>query len=150
MGLAQVERLFRTLKGIDIRVRPIRHRTEAHVRAHIFLCMLAYYVEWHLRQAWASLLFDDEELATDRKGRDPVAPAVPSASARGKKLEREGKGGLAVHSFETLLQELGTRCRNRCRMKSAPTGATLDRITEATALQTRAMELLTMLSGNAH
>ena len=149
-SLAQVERLFRTLKGIDIRVRPIRHRTEAHVRAHIFLCMLAYYVEWHLRQAWASLLFDDEELATDRKGRDPVAPAVPSASARGKKLEREGKGGLAVHSFETLLQELGTRCRNRCRMKSAPTGATLDRITEATALQTRAMELLTMLSGNAH
>jgi transposase len=149
-SLSQVERLFRTLKGIDIRVRPIRHRTEAHVRAHILLCMLAYYVEWHMRQALAPLLFDDEHLATDRKVRDPVAPAVPSASARRKKAKRVADDGFPVHSFETLLQELGTRCRNRCRMKSVPTGATLDQITEATPLQARAMQLLGAFPGSAH
>src|SRR5450756_1927779 len=76
-GLARVERAFRCLKGIDLRVRPIHHRTEAHVRAHIFLCLLAYYVEWHLRQAWAPLMFADEALETDRQTRDPVAPATP-------------------------------------------------------------------------
>jgi len=147
-SLSQVERLFRTLKGISIRVRPIRHRTEAHVRAHIFLCMLAYYVEWHMRQALAPLLFDDEQLATDRKIRDPVAPDEPSASARRKKAERVGDDGFPVHSFATLLQELGTRCRNRCRMRSVPTGATLEQITEATPLQARAMDLLAAFPGN--
>ncbi len=148
--LSQVERLFRTLKGIDIRVRPIRHRTEAHVRAHIFLCMLAYYVEWHMRQALAPLLFDDEELAMDRKVRDPVAPAQPSASARKKKAKRVGSDGVPVHSFETLLQVLGTRCRNRCRMRSAPSGATVDQETEPTPLQARAAELLAAFPVPAH
>ena len=141
-SLARVERLFRTLKGIDIRVRPIRHRTEAHVRAHIFLCMLAYYVEWYMRQALAPLLFDDEELDIDRRVRDPVAPAKPSASARKKKMRRVGTDGHVVHSFETLLQALGTRCLNRCRMKSAPSGATIEQLTESTPLQVRAAELL--------
>lgn len=149
-SLSQVERLFRTLKGIDLRIRPIRHRTEAHVRAHIFLCVMAYYVEWHMRQALAPLLFVDEELAADRKVRDAVAPAKPSASARRKKAKRVGRDELPVHSFETLLQELGTRCRNRCRMKSAPTGATLDQTTERTALQTRAAELLAALPVDEH
>jgi len=149
-SLSQVERLFRTLKGIDLRIRPIRHRTEAHVRAHIFLCMIAYYVEWHMRQALAPLLFADEELAADRKVRDAVAPAKPSASARRKKVKRVGTDGLPVHSFETLLRELGTRCRNRCRMKSSPAGATMDQITERTALQARAAELLTALPVGEH
>src|SRR5450756_2068372 len=88
-GLARVERAFRCLKGIDLRVRPIHHRTEAHVRAHIFLCLLAYYVEWHLRQAWAPLMFADEALETDRQTRDPVAPATPSPAVRRKKAERQ-------------------------------------------------------------
>jgi transposase len=141
-SLSRVERLFRTLKGIDLRVRPIRHRTEAHVRAHIFLCVLAYYVEWHMRQALAPLLFDDEELETDRKVRDPVAPAKASKSARRKKAKRVGSDGLPVHSFETLLRTLATQCRNRCRMVSVPSGATVDQVTEPTPLQVRARELL--------
>ncbi len=149
-SLAQLERLFRTLKGIDIRVRPIRHRTEAHVRAHIFLCILAYYAEWHMRHALVSLLFDDEELEFDRKVRDPVAPARPSASARKKKVGRMGADGHAVHSFETLLQVLGTRCRNRCRMKSAPSGATVEQITEPTPLQARAGQLLAVYPVGEH
>ncbi len=148
-SLSQVERLFRTLKGIDIRVRPIRHRTEPHVRAHIFLCMLAYYVEWHLRQVWKPLLFEDEELEANRRTRDPVAPAQPSESAVAKRTLRT-VGGFVVHSFETLIQELGTRCRNRCRLKSAPTGATIDRLTEATPLQARALELVSALPGGQH
>ena len=141
-SLSRVERLFRTLKGIDLRVRPIRHRTEAHVRAHIFLCVLAYYVEWHMRQALAPLLFHDEELDADRKVRDPVAPARPSASARRKKAKRVREDGLPVHSFETLLRALATRCRNMCRMKSAPAGVTIEQLTEPTRLQARAAELL--------
>ncbi|MCK4306365.1 MAG: IS1634 family transposase [Candidatus Eisenbacteria sp.] len=149
-SLSQVERLFRTLKGIDIRVRPIRHRTAAHVRAHIFLCVLAYYVEWHMRQALAPLLFDDEELGADRKVRDPVAPARPSASARRKKAKRVREDGLPVHSFETLLRALATRCRNMCRMKSAPAGVTIRQLTEPTSLQARAAELLAVYPVGEH
>ena len=83
--LALVERAFRSLKGIDLMVRPIYHRVEPRVRALIFLCLLAYYVEWHLRKAWASLLFADEELEGDREQRDPVNPAQSSESAKLKK-----------------------------------------------------------------
>jgi transposase len=86
--LAQVEHAFRCLKGIDILVRPIRHRDEQRVKAHLFLCMLAYYVEWHMRKALAALLFDDEQLDEERKTRDPVAPAKPSAQAQKKKAVR--------------------------------------------------------------
>ena len=87
-GLAQVERAFRCLKGIDVRVRPIYHRTDEHLRAHIFLCLLAYYVEWHLRRVWAPLLFEDETLPRDRQTRDPVAPTQPSAAVRQKTAEK--------------------------------------------------------------
>src|SRR5207253_1999377 len=80
-SLAEVERAFRCLKGVDLFVRPIRHRTEDRVPAHIFLCVLAYYVEWHLRRAWAPLLFEDEERQEERQRRDPILPAQPSASA---------------------------------------------------------------------
>ena len=141
-SLSQVERLFRTLKGINLRVRPIRHRTEDHVRAHIFLCVLAYYIEWHMRKAWAPLLFDDEELDAARLSRDPVLPAQPSESAKRKKSERVTVDGYPVHSFETLLEELATCCRNRCRLKSDPAGATFDQVTELTPLQERALGLL--------
>ncbi len=141
-SLSQVERLFRTLKGIDLRIRPIRHRTEAHVRAHIFLCTLAYYVEWHMRRSLAPLLFDDESLAADRWTRDPVAPAQVSAAARSKKMRKETIDGHPVHSFQTLMQELGTRCRNDCRVSSDPERATLSQLSQMTPLQQRAFELL--------
>src|SRR5438034_8117847 len=83
--LSLVEQLFRCLKGVDLLVRPIHHRLESRVRAHVLICVLAYYVEWHLRRAWRSLLFEDEELDRDRLARDPVAPARPSPSVRRKK-----------------------------------------------------------------
>jgi len=141
-GLARVERAFRCLKGIDLRVRPIHHRTEAHVRAHIFLCLLAYYVEWHLRQAWAPLLFADEALETDRQTRDPVAPATPSPAVRRKKAERQTPEGLPLHSFDTLLAALGTRCAYRCRLRSDPAGELLRQLTPPSPLQARALALL--------
>lgn len=141
-GLARVERAFRCLKGIDLRVRPIHHRTEDHVRAHIFLCLLAYYVEWHLRQAWAPLLFADEALETDRQTRDPVAPATPSPAARTKKAQRQTAEGLPVHSFDTLLAALGTRCAHTCRLRSEPAGEPLRQLTPPSPLQARALALL--------
>jgi len=140
--LADVERLFRTLKGIDLRIRPIFHRTDPRVRAHIFLCLLAYYVEWHMRQALAPLLFDDETLSEERRRRDPVAPAKPTPSARRKKTARQTPDGLPLHSFHTLLKDLATLCRNHCRMKNDPDGPGFTQTTRATALQRRAFELL--------
>ena len=140
-SLATVERAFRCLKGVDLLVRPIHHRTEDHVRAHVFLCMLAYYVEWHMRQALAPLLFHDEELDVDRARRDPVAPAQPSESARRKKHTRLGDDGLPLHSFQTLLAELATRCRNTAHLK-ADGARTLQLVTEPSPVQTRAFQLL--------
>ena len=140
--LAQVERAFRTLKGIDLRIRPIHHRTADHVRAHIFLCLLAYYVEWHMRAALAPLLFDDEELGQLRPQRDPVTPAQSSPSAKRKKSTLQTDNGLEVQSFHSLLAALGTRCRNLCRTNTSKTSHSFELITEATPLQARAMELL--------
>jgi hypothetical protein len=140
--LAQVERAFRCLKGIDLRVRPIYHRLDERVRAHIFLCLLAYYVEWHLRDALKPLLFEDEALPAVRQTRDPVAPAEPSEHVQVKKGTRRTSDGLPLHSFDTLLGALGTRCRNSCRVKDAPRGATFTQLTERTTLQARAFALL--------
>ena len=144
-NLAQVERVFRTFKGLDIRIRPIHHRTEERVRAHIFICLLAYYVEWHLRQVLAPLLFDDEALAFDRKQRDPVAPAESSTAAKTKKVARVTEDGLPIHSFTTLLAEMGTRCRHRCRVKSDPECPPISQDTDPTPLQARAVELIRLL-----
>ena len=141
-SLTRVERAFRSLKGIDLLVRPIWHHTEDRVRAHVFLCMLAYYVEWHLRKTLAPLLFDDEELDKNRKRRDPVKPAQASESAKKKKTLRLTSEGLVVQSLDTLLMELGTRCRNRCRIKSDPRGPTFCQLTDKSPLQERAFQLL--------
>ena len=141
-GLADVERWFRTLKGLDIRVRPIRHRDERRVRAHLFVCLLAGYLEWHLRRAWAPLLFDDETLADDRRTRDPVAPAQPTARARHKKASRRTDDGAPLHSLDTLLGELATRCRNTCRVPTDPSGPPLSVLTEPTPTQRRAAHLI--------
>lgn len=146
-GLSQVERVFRCLKGLDLRIRPIFHHTEDHVRAHIFLCLLAYYVEWHLRAAWSELLFEDEDLPAARQTRDPVAPAQASASAKAKKAERLTATGLPVQSFDTLLAHLASCTRNTCRLSSQPTGARLSQVTERTPLQARAMELIAVYPG---
>lgn len=140
--LAQVERAFRCFKGIDLRVRPIFHRTEDRVRAHILICMLAYYVEWHLRKAWAPLLFQDELLDQDRKHRDPVAPAQPSKAVVTKKASREGADGLPAHSLQTLMAALSCRVRNTCRVRTDPQGITFQQVTEPDRLQARAFELL--------
>jgi transposase len=141
-NLTQVERAFRSLKGIDLLIRPIWHHTEDHVRSHIFICMLAYYVEWHMRKALAPLLFDDEQLDENRKTRDPVKPAKPSVSAKDKKTQKLTSEGFVVHSFDTLLEELGTRCRNRCRIRSDSKGPTFYQTTEMSPLQERAFHLL--------
>jgi transposase len=143
-SLALVERAFRCFKGIDLLVRPIHHRTADRVRAHIFLCQLAYYVEWHLRQAWKSLLFEDEALSEDRRQRDPVAPARVSGSAEQKKRSHTTSGGLPVQSFRTLLAHLGTRCRNTCVVSADPQDAIFQQLTEADALQTEALRLVRM------
>jgi transposase len=143
-GLSQVERAFRCLKGVNLRVRPIFHRVPDRVRAHIFLCMLAYYVEWHMRQAWAPLLFKDEELEQDRWTRDPVAPAESSPSVKRKKSTKKTPDGLPVHSFDSLLAALGTQCKNRCRIESQPGFPVFDQLTELTPLQRRAFELLAL------
>jgi transposase len=140
--LALVEQAFRCLKGIDLLVRPIHHRTADRVRAHILLCLLAYYVEWHLRQAWEPLLFEDEELIVDRCTRDPVAPAQASESARRKKKAHTTTGGLPVQSFRTLMAHLGTRCRNTCVVSADPNHTPLHQVTEADALQAEALRLI--------
>ena len=144
-NLAQVERAFRTLKGVELQIRPIHHRTEDRVRAHVFLCLLAYYVEWHMRQAWKPLLFDDEQLSEERNHRDPVVPATPSASAKRKKHVRLTEDGLPIHSFTSLMAELGTRCRNCCRLKADPQTPVIYQDTAPTPLQARALELIRSL-----
>jgi transposase len=145
-SLAEVERAFRCLKGVDLLVRPIRHRTEERVPAHIFLCVLAYYVEWHLRRAWAPLLFEDEERREERQRRDPILPAQPSASAQHKKRSRETADGLPVHSFESLLEELATRGRVTYALKSATSerksNLTFQQVPKPNPVQARAYELV--------
>ena len=147
-SLAEVERAFRCLKGIDLLVRPIRHRTEDRVPAHIFLCLLAYYVEWHLRRAWAPLLFEDEERWEERKRRDPILPAKPSDSAQRKKRSQETAAGLPVHSFETLMEDLASRARVTYALKpqkaEEKTNLTFRQVPEPTPLQARAYELIRM------
>jgi len=147
-SLAEVERAFRCLKGIDLLVRPIRHRTADRVPAHIFLCVLAYYVEWHLRQAWAPLLFEDEERVEQRKQRDPVLPPQPSASVQSKKHSHQTVDGLPVHSFDSLLKELASRARVTFALKpqktEEKTKLTFQQVPELTPVQARAYELIRM------
>lgn len=144
-SLSHVERAFRCLKGIDVLVRPIRHRTEARVPAHIFLCVLAYYVEWHMRRALAPMLFEDEELPAARLRRDPVLSAQPSASVKAKKARHTTPNGLPVHSFESLIAELASRARNTYRLKSDDSKLTFKQVPAPTPIQRRAYELLGLL-----
>jgi transposase len=141
-ALAEVERAFRSMKTIDLHIRPIHHRLENRVRAHIFLCMLAYYVEWHMREAWRELMFADEDLDA-KKHRDPVAAATRSDAALEKVFTRKLKDGSSVHSFRTLLADLSTIVRNTCQARVGPrSGATFQMTTLPNPAQARALQLL--------
>jgi len=147
-SLSQVEGAFRCLKGIDLLVRPIRHRGVDRVPAHIFLCLLAYYVEWHMRQALAPLLFEDEEPERHRRHRDPILPATPSASATRKKRRHLTAEGLPVHDFTSLMSELAARSRVTYRLSSTAMELKLKKVPDPTPLQRRAYELLGLLPVN--
>ena len=138
-SLSHAERAFRTLKGVELRVRPIHHRLEDRVRAHTFLCLLAYYVEWHLREAWRPLLFDDEE-GGHHLDDSPVRPAVRSPGALRKAATQPRPNGQPVHSFRTLLAELGTVVRNVARVPAIPQLPPFALVTTPSPLQREAFE----------
>ena len=141
-SLSGVERAFRSLKTVDLQVRPIYHREPDRVRAHILLCTLAYYVEWHMRQDLAPLLFDDDNKpAAEQLRASVVAPAQRSAAAQAKAHNKRTPQDLPVHSFQTLLRDLATIVSNRVQPKDAATPA-FDIITIPTTLQQRAFDLL--------
>jgi hypothetical protein len=141
-ALANVERAFRTLKTTDLKVRPIYHRTPDRVRAHLLWCLLAYYVEWHLREAWRELMFADPEPAIQAT-RDPVAPAQRSPAAMVKISRRRLDDGTPVQSFSTLMAALSTLVRNTCRVPGAATDAPgFELLTTPTPAQRRALDLI--------
>jgi Transposase DDE domain len=141
-ALSRVERAFRSYKTVDLRVRPISHYLADRVRAHVLLCMLAYYVEWHMRQALAPMLFDDaDKAAAEAQRASVVAPAQPSAQARRKASRQRTDAGEPVHSFQTLLADLATIVKNRIAPKIA--GAQpFDQVTRPTPLQQKVLDLL--------
>lgn len=134
--LEQVERAFGSLKGPDLQIRPIHHHLETRVRAHVLLCMLAYYLTWHLKAAWTPLLFADEQRPVSP---DPVAKAIRSPAAQRKASTKRTTTGEPCHSYHSLLDELATLTRNTIRLPGAP--ATLDKLTQPTDLQARALDL---------
>jgi transposase len=138
-SLSTVERAFRSMKSVDLKVRPIHHHQAERVKAHVFLCMLAYYVEWHMRRALAPLLFDEEDHQAAQTQRSSiVAPAQRSLSAQQKALSKQTVDGFPVHSFRSLLADLATLTRNRVRMGEQ----LFDMLATPTILQERAFELL--------
>jgi transposase len=140
--LSRCERAFRSLKSVDLKVRPIYHRLADRVRAHVFLCMLAYYVEWHLRKRLAPLLFDDEDPAAGKAlRRSAVAPARRSPKAEDKAATRRTDDGLPVFSFQGLLQDLATLCKNTV-VAQLPDAVAFDQYTLPTEVQQRAFDLL--------
>ena len=141
-SLSRVERAFRSIKTVDLKVRPIHHRLAKRVRAHVFLCLLAYYVEWHMREALAPQLFDDDNRAEAARLRtSPVAPARRSASACAKAAAKRTAEDLPVHSFQTLLADLATIARNRLRT-NLPGAPCFQRVTRPTPVQRSALDRL--------
>ena len=135
--LSGVERAFRTMKSVDLQVRPVHHRLADRVRAHIFICLLAYYVRWHLERSWASLLYRDEQPPVLE---DPVAPAERSASAREKARSGHRADGSPVYSFRGLLSELATLTKNTVRLRGSD--VTFDKLSLPTPIQAEALRLL--------
>ena len=142
-SLSQVEQAFRSYKTIDLKVRPIYHRLEQRVKAHIFLCMLAYYVEWHMRKALAPILFDDEKVTVEPEEKSSVvAPAKRSKQARTKAATKKTSEKLPVHSFRTLMTDLATIAKNKFQSNGLEASLTFEKITQPTPLQQKAIELL--------
>jgi len=139
--LSQVERAFRSIKTMDLNVRPIHHHLENRVRAHILVCMLAYYVQWHMFEAWRPLLFADEDQQA-KATRDPVAPARRSDAAEQKARSKMLEDGSEVHSFRTLLKLLSSIVKNICRIPGRPDAPTFEVITTPSPQQHRAYALL--------
>ena len=140
-ALSRVERAFRSLKTVDLHVRPIHHWVPDRVRSHILLCMLAYYVEWHMQEAWRPLLFADEDQRAKTR-RDPVAPAQRSDAANQKASHHERADGGVAHSFRTLLEDLATIVRNRCRTRGVADAPTFPLTTTPTPTQRHALALV--------
>jgi transposase len=140
--LSLVEQVFRSFKGLDLLVRPIYHRVPPRVKAHLFLCMLAYYVEWELRRAWAPLLFAEEDLEQARHDRDPVAAAEPTETVKEKKKTKKTAEGFEVQSFRSLLIHLAGQTRNTCVVAGDSTETPFDQLCEPTPLQAEALRLL--------
>jgi transposase len=137
--LSSVERAFRSMKSVDLKIRPIYHRLADRVRAHVFLCMLSYYVEWHMRQALAPILFDDDDPQAAEAARNSiVSPAERSPKAKSKDFLKRTEDGMPVHSFQTLLKDLATLTRNEVRVGEQ----TLQMLATPTPVQQRALELL--------
>jgi transposase len=146
-GLSQVERAFRSMKTVDLKVRPIYHWKDDRIRAHVFLCMLAYYVEWHMRGKLAELLFDDHERELAEETRESIVSKAPrSEAARRKEKQRRTSDGLPVQSFQCLLKDLATLCKNRVCWESSP-DAQFDQLTMPTDLQRRVFDLLGLVVG---
>ena len=135
-GLEQVERAFKTFKGPELEIRPIHHRLEDRVRAHVFLCTLAYYLTWHLRRAWTPLLFKDEQPPTPT---DPVAKATRSLAAQRKAQTKLTSTGERAHSYKSLLAELATLTRNTIRLPGS--SATFHKLAEPNPTQAHALDL---------
>ena len=135
-NLEQAERAFGSIKGPDLQIRPIHHRLEDRVRAHVLICMLAYYLTWHLKAAWKPLLFTDEHRPTSP---DPVAKAVRSPAAQDKAQTKRTSTGHPAHSYRTLLTELATQTRNTTRLHGHT--STFEKLTQPTPLQAQALEL---------
>ena len=141
-GLSVVERAFRSLKTVDLKVRPIHHHLADRVRAHVFLCMLAYYVEWHMRQALAPILFDDDDkAAAEARRSSPVAPAQRSDRAVRKTRTKRTDDDRPVHSFRTLLQDLATITKNRVQLLGSD-ATTTEKLTTPTPNQQYILEQL--------
>jgi len=141
-SLSHVERAFRSLKTVELHIRPIHHRKEERVRAHVLLCMLAYYVEWHMRRALAPILFDDDDRKAAHARRDSiVSPARRSERAEAKALTKRDDAGQPVHSFNSLLRDLATIAKNRIQPKASDASA-FQMITRPTPFQQRALDLL--------
>ena len=141
-SLSVVERAFRSFKTVDLHVRPIYHRLPERVRAHVFLCMLAYYVEWHMRRKLAAMLFDDEDRKSAAASRaSVVAPAKVSPSAKRKADTLRTPDDLSVHSFQTLLSDLATLTKNRIQ-PALPSSQPFEMISRPTVLQQKALSLL--------
>ena len=140
-SLSQVERAFRTLKSVDLQVRPIHHYNEARVRTHVLLCMLAYYVQWHMREAWATLLHTDEQPG-QRAGASPVTAAVRSEAGKEKVARGATADGLALQSFATLLADLATVTCNLTQVPAMPDVPAFWVTTTPDRLQARALDLV--------